>query len=415
MPRVETRLGVALLVLLSSGVHPDDNAAADTAVEASAAQPQFTIRGTVEDSTGSPIDDFTLTILRYGQEPLVHSLQDTGGRLDVQIDGAFAGFVVYAEGYVAWPHGTLIAVDGTYDIRPVVLREERVVTGRVIDTGTGLPIAGAHVGYVPREMQFASIPDEDRLQTGSSATSDERGLFTLPGLPRESVYLQVAAAGYADDSEVALFADREQLDIRLGTGATIEGSLQLPGHVAASGMVSLGRGAPWRGTHQQVDQQGRFRFEHVTPGTYRLGARSPAGVAESRTLTVDHGEHIGLELGLDPLGRVSGWISGLGEAETARIAVYSDGADPHHVRSSHQGFGNGHFELHGLADGAYVVKAQTQERSRIAQTIIADGRAAVDFDFASRSHLAGVVHSGTRVLARMNVRVLPDRSAHYVG
>lgn len=414
MPRVESRLGAALLVLLAGGVHAGDSAAPGTTVEASAAQAGFTIRGTVEDSEGSPINAFTLTVLRRTKEPRVYSLQGTGGRLDVQLDGAFAGLVVAAEGHVAWPHSTLIAVDGTYDIGQVRLREERVVTGRVLDAVTGLPIVGAHVGYVPREMQFASIPDEDRLQTGSSATSDERGLFTLHGLPRESVYLQVTAAGYADDSKVALFADREQLDIRLGTGATVEGSLLLPGRVPASGVVSLGRGAPWRGTRQQVDQQGRFRFEHVTPGTYRLGARSPAGVAESRTLTVDHGEHIGLELGLDPLGKISGWISGLGEAETAWISVKSDNENPRHIRSS-QRFGNGHFELHGLADGAYVLKAQTGERARIAKATVADGMAAVDFDFASRSRLAGVVHSGTRALARMNVRVLPDRSPHYVG
>ena len=412
MPGAASRIGVALLVLSAGGAQAEDSAAAETAVP-----PTFTIRGTVAGSDGSPMDAFTLTVLRRGQEPLVHSLQDTGGRLDVELDGAFAGLVVNAEGHVAWPHSTtLIAVDGTYDIGPVRLQEERVVTGRVIDAGTGRPIARAQVGHVPWEMQFASIRDEDRLQTGSSATSDETGFFTLPGLPWQSVWLQAKAAGYAEDREVALLANRQDLVIRLGVGATVEGWLLLPGRVPASGTVSLSpSGSPLRGTRQQVDPQGPFRFEFVPPGSYRLGAYSAAGVAESRVVTVDHGGHVAIDVDLDPVGSVSGWISGLGETETASISVDRDDEDQRHFRNSQRRFGNGHFELHGLPDGAYLVKANAGERARIAKAIVVDGEANVDFDFAGRSHLAGVVLAGIRPLPRMNVRVLPDRSAQWVG
>ena len=157
----------------------------------------------------------------------------------------------------------------------------------------------------------------------------------------------------------------------------------------------------------QVDAFGHFRFEHVAPGPYRLTARSSSGIAESRDVRVAEGDHVAVELSLDQLGKVAGWISGLLEGESASIAIHKDDESQHYVRGSAREFGNGRFELHGVVDGTYVVKARAGKRTLSTWAEVTGGDATVAFAFAGRSRLSGRVLAGTRPIPGMPLRMTP--------
>ena len=287
-----------------------------------------------------------------------------------------------------------------------VTGNDLALQGTVVDAATGLPIAGADVRHLSVEARYTTA--EDEALPGWSASTDHEGHFSLADLPSRDVYLQVTAAGYAVSRGIRVPPDTSRLDIRLGQGATIEGALSLVSGGVATGEVRLAPAdRPWTWTSHDVGPLGRFRFEHVTPGSYRLAVRSSSGIAEGRELRVAEGDHVTVELSLVQLGRVTGWISGLLEGESASIALHQDDEAQRYVRSSPRDFGNGRFELHGVEDGAYVVKALTGGRSLSTATEVVDGQGIADFTFAGRSQLSGRVLAGTRPIPRMHVRVVP--------
>ena len=389
-------------------------AAAHTGASAATAPSRFTLQATVVDAAGTPLDAFTVKVLARGtDDPQVHAINEAAGRLNLDIDGPFDAVAVDAPGHATWFHSSVVNLEGLYDLGQIQLARERVLIGRVVDVATGTPIAGALVRYLPREGMFGTTSRANLKTIGSFATTYGDGDFTLDDLPSRDVHLLVVAEGYAFDPRgIALPAHTSRLEIALGSGATIEGSLSLTGGGMATGEVRLSPAeTPWTWTEQRVGPGGRFRFEHVTPGSYRLTVRSASGVAAGHDLHVVDGDHQAFELRLEPLGGISGWIEGLQEGESAWINVYRDVDPRSHVRGSDQDFGNGPFELRGLSDGAYVVKAQAGGRTLSTSVDVVGGQGIADFAFVGRSQLSGRVLAGTRPIPRVNVRVVPLSAA----
>ena len=276
-----------------------------------------------------------------------------------------------------------------------------------MDAATGLPVAGADVRHLSLEARH-STSYRGESPRGWSAKTDDEGHFALADLPPRDVHLQVSAPGYAVSQGIGVPPDTSRLDIRLGQGATIDGALSMVSGGPTAGNVILSPGGmPWKGTSQEVDSFGRFRFEHVTPGSYRLSAHSSSGIAESRELRVAEGDHVAIEFSLVQLGRVSGWISRLVGGESASISLYHDDEAQRFVRGSGQDFGNGRFELAGVEDGAYVAKASAGGRSLSTRTKVVRGEGLADFAFIGRSRLSGRVLASTRPVPRMPVSLAP--------
>ena len=84
---------------------------------------------------------------------------------------------------------------------------------------------------------------------GWRATTDANGRFALSRLPRQRVDLEVSAVGHMTHL-VELPADANQLDINLGGGATIKGSLLFGDGTPVDGMVALRfvSNGPWNDT-----------------------------------------------------------------------------------------------------------------------------------------------------------------------
>ena len=253
---------------------------------------------------------------------------------------------------------------------------------------------------------------------GWRATTDANGRFALSRLPRQRVYLEVSAVGHMTHL-IELLADANQLDIDLGGGGTIKGSLLFGDGTPVDGMVALRSPSNsrwldtngWRPLERQVDPEGGFQFDGLAAGSYYLSARSAAGVIESRYLTLAKDEVASVKLLAEPLGRLSGWISGLAESEWTSFFIRSDDEWQRQVGQNSARFGNGRFVVNGIPDGDLVVTASAQvqldSRSITRKIKMVGGEATVDFDFSGRSRIAGRVLAGARPVRAIMVRAVP--------
>ena len=401
---------LAGLLLLICGV-------VDAASAGAATKPAtVAVEGVLSDADGVPLDAFQFMIFRRQQAPQVVSFDGAEGKLAANADTSIYALAIIAEGKATWFEQVRFASRGTHRIGERTLQRGGVLAGRVTAAESELPIAGVRVDYVPRIVRFQRhLAEAIRALPGWSATTDENGSYTLDRLPEHLCCLDVQAPGFAM-STVAPTPGTVKLDIPLGRGAMIEGLLASTDGVPIAGTVRLvPESANRTRVSQEVDDDGRFRYQHVEPGMYILSAGSNAGVVAHRSVTVDHDDRVVVELVADPLGHVSGWISGLDEAQAASIHVLRDDAARRFVRSSTGGFPNGAFALHGLADGSYVVEAYAGSTALRRKVEIVGGAASVDFDFTSdRARLSGRI-TGTGPISVILVRAVPVDAALPAG
>ena len=388
------------------------------AAESIANTPTVTLEGTVVSADGTPLDVFTLTVFRRGSEPRVHSFRRAAGRLEVDVPTRGAmGVALDAPGHATWFDVMAFTSSGNHDVGTVFLRGERALTGKVHDARTGLPFPGVAIRYASTTAQTLNMSAGDDYPVGWWSVTDENGRFALRRLPQRRVYLEVSAVGQATNV-VELRAGADNLDIEIGGGAMIEGSLLSAGGTPVIGTVTLRVVTDrwldrnhWRALERQVDPKGRFRFEGLAPGSYYLGARSASGAVEGRSLALARNEQLSVELLAEPLGRLSGWISGLGESESVSIFIRSDDEWRDQFRQGQSRFGNGRFVVHGIPDGNHVVEATARvgpdSRSITRNIEMVGGEATLDFDFAGRSRISGSVLAGSRPVRPVTIRAVP--------
>ena len=412
-------ISVCLPLLLCTDVAPAvDDVSVESAIAPVRGASAVAVSGKVVDASGSPLDTFTLTVYRRGRVPQVHVFDSVSGRLKVDLGTGGMGIGLDAPGHATWFDVVAFSSAGSHDIGTVHLRRERVVAGRVKDARTGLPVPGVGIRYATRIAQTLNMPAGDDYPVGWWATTDANGEFALSRLPRRRVYLEVSAAGHMTHV-VELPADGNQLDIGLGGGATLEGSVLFGDGTPVDGTVLLWPQSDsrwidrngWRALERQADSEGRFQFEGLAAGSYHLSGRSAAGVVESRDLTLATDEIASVELLAEPLGRLSGSISGLAESEWASFFIQSDDEWQSRVGENSARFGNGRFVVHGIPDGDHVVTAtawlQLDSRSITTKIEMVGGEATVDFDFSGGSRIAGRVLAGSRPVRGIMIRAVP--------
>ncbi len=406
------------LLLCAKGAFAADSVSAESPVDAVTSPASVTLSGTVVDPNGSPLDAFSLTVYARGREPQIQEFDGVSGRFEVDVgtDGG-KGVALDAPGHARWFDVVSFSSAGNLDIGTVQLRRERVISGRVKDARTGLQVPGVGIRYATRIAQTLNMPAGDEYPVGWWATTDANGRFALSRLPWQRVYLEVSAVGHMTHL-VELPADGNQLDIGLGGGATIKGSLLFGDGTPVDGMVALRSPANswtdthgWRPLERQVDPKGAFQFDGLAAGSYYLFARSAAGVIESRYLTLAKDEVASVKLLAEPLGRLSGRISGLAESERTSFVIRRDGEWQRHAGQNSARFGNGRFVVNGIPDGDLVVEAtagvQRHSRSITRKIKMVGGEATVDFDFSDRSRIAGRVLAGSRPVRAIMVRAVP--------
>lgn len=369
------------------------------------------LRGTVLDADGEPLDDFHLTVFRRNSDSEVFRFRRATGVLEAQTDTSAYAVAIDAAGHARWFGGFGFRSGGSHDFGNVRLASERVLTGRVLESATAVPIAGAAIEYIPPATIYNSSLNDLAHEAGSSTVTDGDGRFTLDGLPPEALRLAVRAAGYAA-REVHLPSGARQQDIELGLGGTIEGTVTLPTGEPVEGAVRLVPQDRWRTLlkpppERRLDSLGSFRYRLVRSGSYSVVVRTDAGTVETRTIAVTEGDQIVIDLPVDPLGRLSGAVAGLSETMSVQIRVRSADADTRFWRNASEEVGNGPFELNGIPDGAYVVEADAGAFSLERKVDMVNGVATVHFEFNDGSSLSGRVLAGNRPLPHLHVDIIP--------
>jgi hypothetical protein len=205
-------------------------------------------------------------------------------------------FVVDADGYLP---KTMGPYDGTRAPAEIEVGLEPVpgVHGRVLAMGE--PVAGArvwmqtygrHMKVQVNEFDLWVDPNEQ-----FATTTDADGRFRV-GLQSDGEYMLFAeASGWAKCElgplELAANVGQKGIDLVLDKGGAIEGRvLMAPGRNAAGTIVGVNHGEGKPRT-QTVGPDGRFRFELLTPGKWKV-MRCHSDFAGSTSTAISSGDEI---------------------------------------------------------------------------------------------------------------------------
>ena len=161
------------------------------------------------------------------------------------------------------------------DVGDLVLDPAASVSG-IVTAASGLPIAGARVRVNTQEAEW-----KDRLTPGRKlprASSGTDGRFLLEGLPAEALELvaehELHAPGTSGVLDLEATTVVEGLVLVLGAGGELTGEVWLTSGDPGDGrIISLERlDAASDELMTRSDEEGRFLFENVDPGRWRVTA-----------------------------------------------------------------------------------------------------------------------------------------------
>jgi len=207
---------------------------------------------------------------------------------------------------------------------PVVVRVMAgwAIRGRVVDGRNGLPLEGATVAL----RTGADQPGPHR------ASTDGLGHFRIDGVGAGFHSLLVVARGFApqivDSVEVKAASDAVLEDVVLLVGSKLSGTVTGPEGEARAGVRLTLESAILGGTREErTDEQGRFSFANVSPGSYLLiaddGLTGQFARRQERLVTVKEGKDLVISLGTGKgsilMGRITSAGAPVGHAEIAAL------------------------------------------------------------------------------------------------
>lgn len=391
----------------------------------------------VEASTGQPVSDFEIAynadrsgrgggfMVRIaapggrrgqGQREQVHSedgsfvLDDVGpGTWEVNVE---------ARGYQAGRVGGIVVEAGQARDGVVVrLSRGSGIRGRVVDAASGRAIPDASVSAEVAGGQ-ARPPMLDLLNGGGGIPTDADGLFEIDGLAQGRY---VVAAEHPDYSDASQFVDVKEglaaVELKLAAGGALGGVVMSEARSPLPGaQVTLepegeggfgGRRGPMGDSRVLVsDAQGRFRFDHLTAGRYRLLAALRDRSSQPLEAVLQPSEsRDDLQIQLQAGATVRGFVSGLAQASRGNVNVSATG--PGSFFASARTAADGSFELPGVPAGAITLRATAGDmiggslRSATANVEVPEGQLEVQAEivFEAGHTLSGVVTRGHQPLA----------------
>jgi hypothetical protein len=268
--------------------------------------PGGAVRGTVVDQDGVPVDTFKVhakPVAARGTPGRTQSFRESGGSFT--FEGLGEGEWSFVASTKEHAPGTDVLVSVPDESTPVTLVVQKGIriSGRVT-TSNGEPLEGARLSAYERSGNRNQ--NFDRSWSTGSTKTDEDGTFTFKHLAPGKIQVSVEKSGYAkySESDFTLTAG-EQLEgvaFALSVGGKIVGRLHpKPGvDVAGQNILVRNRGHSYR-EQSKTDEDGRFTFAHVPPGTIivQMGNRQ---VQEEVTLA--DGQTVEVVLGLPQEGSI---------------------------------------------------------------------------------------------------------------
>jgi hypothetical protein len=259
--------------------------------------------------TSKPIAGATILLAKakpgVGPEDAVSAATDADGHFELRAAprGSFS-VIASTDGYAPRALGYVELRGNTFKRFISQLAPSVELTGKAVDSA-GKPVAGATV----RADDVVGIDGRGYiLPSTSQANTNDKGEFTLTGLPRGYVRLYYYAKDYAGLDVLKVHSVPEvDLTIRLTATGTVKGRvLDKAGKPAASGNVSIepaGKGrngvGSWGGGCN-IAADGSFKFENVPPDEYVVRAQTTtSGQAQEKdrkTITVKAGETTEVEV-----------------------------------------------------------------------------------------------------------------------
>lgn len=146
------------------------------------------------------------------------------------------------------------------------------ISGRVLDVG-GTPVSGATVSL---ELDVGERIQQSMTGGGPTAVSDHLGEYLLEGIEPGAISVVARLQGFAGSEpaslDLAVGELREDLDLTLRLGGTVEGEvLDEAGDPAAGRMVIVQSMPDYSRQHiATAGPDGDFRFEHLEPGSWQV-------------------------------------------------------------------------------------------------------------------------------------------------
>lgn len=241
--------------------------------------------GRVLDPEGNPITTARVAMRLEGGLPMAglgsqdraeDADEETGAFEFIGLQDGDWNLTVSAPGYAFMqPDSVTIPNDANRDF---VLTPEIRIRGSV-QTPDGLPALGALVQLESSGLG-AMLSDEDAWDPPSTR-SDAEGQFELGGLSPGEASIFAAHSNFAPSPQTALSLKEgvvpEPVELVLQRGARISGLVFAPTGDVAPGEQVIAQNQSELGSRplvliQQTDEEGRFLFENVRPGTWQVMA-----------------------------------------------------------------------------------------------------------------------------------------------
>jgi protocatechuate 3,4-dioxygenase beta subunit len=324
------------------------------------------LAGVVKDVGGGPIGGALVRpelAMGAALHAAVRVRSTADGRFRIWIAPNELMLIARADGYAdgwGWASTPGLTVE-------IFLMPESMLSGRVVQAGTGVPLPGARVAS-GREWS----PDFVDLRGGRA---DDQGRFRLTRLP-PGRYKPVATSprGYGQARESVLLGLGRSVDgvvIEMHPAAMVTGRVLVAGSEApcSSGWVSLSDAKRERHFNEDVGRDGRIAIEGVVAGRYRVGVLCHGFLAEEQypDLVVAAGESPAeLRWTVRAAARIRGTVRASDGAPLAGASVF---AHLHAAQGNHVSPNVGHavtdadgrFEMTGLVSGTYAVSASARE------------------------------------------------------
>lgn len=256
-----------------------------------------------------------------------------------------------------------LSVEATHDEYPRVVRDLEAREGiNRLDLAFegGQPVSGRVVSVegAPVAQAAVRLAQAGRTWGGPETVTQGDGRFVLGGVQDGEYSLWVDSEGFAPSAgeveiEVA-GAPVEGLEVRLDPGGAITGRVTGLDPEQFRNVRVSAQGAAFRGLRQSdVDFEGRYRVEHLPPGSYSVVATlADSGRRAKGQATLEAGApEIRLDLqfgqGLTLSGRTV-----QGEAPIVGATVFAEGTDSDHSGWSQTDL-EGRFSIEGLEPGGY--------------------------------------------------------------
>jgi hypothetical protein len=274
------------------------------------------IRGLVVDPSGAPVDAFSVQpqpqakLSDTKRRPKARTFNVGDGSFEYSgvPDGAYTVHVRCPAYAVATVEGVQVTAGDIVDLGRIVLQEGGTISGQVIEAETGRPVAGASV----RVAGARFLPNQ---QGKSTAVTGPDGSFSFAGLRDGTFTLEVSHDAFVKERvtgvDTKLPEKSHGLVIEMSTGGRITGTVtDLDGNLAADISVYLmSQGGSARDNRTgKTGRDGRFTFESVSPGRYKLrahkfGVGGQAALLAEQEIQLETGGSQDVSLGLQPRGR----------------------------------------------------------------------------------------------------------------